>query len=308
MADKSQTGADGSEFRTGLLCALGAYGMWGFLPAYYKLTESVPADLVVAHRIIWSVLLLTIILVVRRRFDEFIAILKEPKLVGLLAVSACLIAFNWLIFIWAIEQGKVLDVALGYFCNPLVNVVVGLVVLREKLTRAQSVAVGLAVLGVGVQAVLAGGLPWVSLALAFSFAGYGYVRKVTPVRPTPGLLVETVLLLPLSIGYVLLNLSWGVDALSLGQPAVLAALVGTGVVTSVPLILFSAGARRLPMVMLGLMQYIAPSLHFIMAVFVWNEPLMPTTLMTFVIVWIALAIFTGDSLLRWKRSPKRAAA
>lgn len=308
MADKSQPEAAGSDFRTGILCALGAYGMWGFFPAYYKLTESIPADVVVAHRIVWSVILLTVIMVFRKRFHEVIEILKAPKLVGLLTVSACLIGLNWLVFIWAIEQEKVLDVALGYFCNPLVSVMVGLVVLREKLTLGQSIAVGLAVFGVGVQAVLAGGLPWVSLFLAFSFAGYGYVRKVTPVRPTPGLLVETVLLLPLSVGYLLLNLSWGVDAFSLEQPWVLVALMGTGAVTSLPLILFSAGARRLPMVMIGLMQYIAPSLHFVMAVFIWNEPLRPVTLLTFVIIWIALGIFTADSLIRWKRSPKRAAA
>ncbi|WP_417668061.1 EamA family transporter RarD [Roseibium sp.] len=304
MSQEPQSSGGRSDVQNGLLLALGAYGMWGFLPAYYKLTDTVAPDLIVAHRIVWSVVLVGLFLVVTRRFAEVTEIVRKPRIVGFLTLSAGLIAANWLVFIWAVNQQKVLDVSLGYFINPLVSILVGLVVLREKLTRLQGVAVGLAAFGVAIQAWLAGGLPWVSLFLAFSFAGYGYIRKITPVRATPGLFVETLLLLPLSAGYLLLTLSWGVDAFLRDDPVVFAALVGTGVVTAVPLVMFSAAARRLPLVLIGLMQYLAPSLHFIMAVFVWGEALNSATLLTFGIIWCALAVFSFDSLTRWQRGRK----
>ncbi len=307
MSQDQRPAGGPSEVKTGLLFALGAYGLWGFLPAYYKMTDTVSPDLIVAHRIVWSVVLVGLFLIIMRRTGEIREVLKQPKVVSLLSISACLIACNWLVFVWAIGQHKVLDVSLGYFINPLVSILVGLVVLREKLTLPQGVAVGLAALGVGIQAVLAGGLPWVSLFLAFSFAGYGYMRKIIPVRPTPGLFIETALLLPIALGYLLLNLARGVDAMVLQDPPVLAALIGTGVVTALPLIMFSAGARRLPMVLIGLMQYIAPSLHFLMAVFLWGEPLNQTTLLTFVIIWVALAVFSFDSLKRWNQNRVRVA-
>lgn len=289
------------EFRRGLLFGLAAYGMWGFLPAYYKLTETVPADLVVGHRIVWSVLFVGLFLYLRGRWAEVLQVFREPKVLVGLTCSAALIAVNWLVFVWAIGHKQVLDVSLGYFINPLVSILVGLVVLRERLSLGQGIAVGIATLAVVLQAVMAGGLPWVSLVLAFSFAGYGYVRKVTPVKATPGLFVETVLLFPLAFGYLLLVLSWGEDALVLNDPPVLLALVGTGIVTALPLVCFSSAARRLPLFMLGLMQYMAPSMHFLMAVYLWGEPLDHTKLFTFVMIWIALVIFTFDS---WKRFRK----
>ncbi|MTI00347.1 EamA family transporter RarD [Roseibium sp. RKSG952] len=295
-ADRAQS----DEFRTGLLLALAAYGMWGFLPAYYKLTSSVPADLVVSHRILWSVLFVGLFLVAKKRVHEIAEILQQPRMVAQLCASALLIGGNWLVFVWAIENNRVLDVSLGYFVNPLVSILVGLVVLREHLRPLQWLAVGLAGMAVAVQAILAGGLPWVSLFLAVSFAGYAYVRKVTPVRATPGLFVEASLLLPVAVGYLALNASWGIDALSVSDPLLLLALMGTGIVTAFPLVCFSAAARRLPMVMIGLMQYLAPSLHFIMAVFVWGEPLKPATLMTFSVIWIALGVFSFDSWRRFK--------
>ena len=307
MSQESKASGDAGDVKTGLLFALGAYGLWGFLPAYYKLTDTVAADLVVAHRIVWSVVLVGLFLLAMRRFGEVIEILKAPRMVGLLGISAVLIACNWLVFVWAINLHKVLDVSLGYFINPLVSILVGLVVLRERLTPLQATAVCLAAAGVAIQAVMAGGLPWISLFLAVSFAGYGYLRKVIPVRATPGLFVETLLLLPMALGYLLLNLQWGHDAFMLSQPGVLVALVGTGAVTAVPLVMFSAAARRLPLVLIGLMQYIAPSLHFIMAVFIWGEPLSLTTLLTFVIIWCALAVFSFDSLNRWRQGRARAA-
>jgi chloramphenicol-sensitive protein RarD len=290
-----------ADFRQGVMLGLAAYGMWGFFPAYYKLTDTVASDLVVAHRILWSVLFVGLFLYLRGRWAEVREVFGQRKVLLGLTASASLIAVNWLVFVWAIANQQVLDVSLGYFINPLVSILVGLVVLHEKLSRGQAGAVALAALAVVLQAVLAGGLPWVSLVLAFTFAGYGYVRKVTPVKATPGLFVETLLLFPLALGYVLLCLARGKDALVLNDLPVLAALAGTGIVTALPLICFSAAARRLPLFMLGLMQYIAPSLHFLMAVYVWGEPLDPVKLMTFGIIWAALAVFTFDSWRRYRR-------
>lgn len=289
------------EFRRGILFGLAAYGMWGFFPAYYKLTDTVSADLVVAHRILWSVLFVGLFLYLRGRWPEVRQVFREPKVLKGLTCSAILILVNWLVFVWAIANEQVLDVSLGYFINPLVSILVGLVVLHERLTPGQGIAVAIAVLAVVLQAVLAGGLPWVSLVLAFSFAGYGYIRKVTPVKATPGLFVETVLLFPMAVGYVLLSLSWGEDALILNDIPVLIAIAGTGIVTALPLVCFSAAARRLPLFMLGLMQYIAPSMHFLMAVYIWGEPLDQTKLMAFSMIWGALLIFTYDSWRRYRR-------
>ncbi|WP_297843173.1 EamA family transporter RarD [uncultured Roseibium sp.] len=289
-----------TEFRQGLLFGLAAYGMWGFLPAYYKLTDTVPADLVVSHRILWSVLFVGLFLYSRGRWQEVREVFRQPKVLMGLTASATFIAVNWLTFVWAISNNHVLDISLGYFINPLVSILVGLFVLREKLTTWQGISVGVAAVAVVLQAILAGGLPWVSLVLAFSFAGYGYVRKVTPVKATPGLFVETLVLFPLAAGYMLLSLSWGVDAMVLNDPPVLLALVGTGIVTALPLICFSSAARRLPLFMLGLMQYMAPSMHFLMAIYIWGEPLDPTKLMTFGMIWAALVVFTYDSWRRYR--------
>ncbi|QFT69890.1 EamA-like transporter family protein [Labrenzia sp. THAF35] len=289
-----------AEFRQGLLFGLAAYGMWGFLPAYYKLTDTVPADLVVSHRILWSVLFVGLFLYSRGRWQEVREVFRQPKVLMGLTASATFIAVNWLTFVWAISNNHVLDISLGYFINPLVSILVGLFVLREKLTTWQGISVGVAAIAVVLQAILAGGLPWVSLVLAFSFAGYGYVRKVTPVKATPGLFVETLVLFPLAAGYILLSLSWGVDAMVLNDPPVLLALVGTGIVTALPLICFSSAARRLPLFMLGLMQYMAPSMHFLMAIYIWGEPLDPTKLMTFGMIWAALVVFTYDSWRRYR--------
>lgn len=293
-----------ADFRQGLLFGLAAYGMWGFFPAYYKLTDTVAADIVVSHRVLWSVLFVGLFLYLRGRWPEVREVFGQPKVLMGLAASASFIAVNWLVFVWAIANDQVLDISLGYFINPLVSIMVGLVVLHERLTVGQASAVVIAALAVLLQAVLAGGLPWVSLVLAFSFAGYGYVRKVTPVKATPGLFVETLLLFPMAVVYVLLNLSWGVDALVLNDLPVLAALAGTGIVTALPLICFSSAARRLPLFMIGLMQYIAPSLHFLMAVYVWGEPLDQTRLMTFLMIWGALVIFTYDSWRRYRRQAR----
>jgi len=295
------TGSTASDTtRTGLLFALGAYGLWGFLPAYYKITDAIPADVIVAHRIFWSVVAVGLFLWVRGRLGEIRAILADRKSVALLMCSATLICVNWLVFIYAIIDNKVLDVSLGYFINPLVSILIGLVVLKEKLRPLQWLAVGIAAMAVAVRAAGYGGLPWVSLVLAFSFAGYGYIRKITPVKATPGLWVETALLLPFALAFLVWTGSKGDEITYLGAPDLLAFLIGTGIVTALPLVFFSAAARRLPLFIIGLMQYMAPSMHFLMAVFLWGEPVDFGVLATFLMIWLALAVFSYDSLRHWR--------
>lgn len=300
----SQTAIDAeanAELRHGILFGLSAYGMWGFLPVYYKLTQSVSPEVVVAHRILWSVLFVGLYLYLRGRWPEVREVFRQPRVLLGLSASAGFIAVNWLVFVWAIGNERVLDISLGYFINPLVSILVGLVVLREKMSKWQGFAVGIATLAVLLQAFLAGGIAWVSLALAFSFAGYGYVRKVTPVKATPGLLVETLLLMPFAAAYVVAGAAYGENTLVFDDLPMLAILAGSGIVTALPLILFSSAARRVPLFMLGLMQYLAPSIHFLLAVFLWGELLDQTKLMGFAMIWGALAIFSYDSWRRYHR-------
>lgn len=287
--------------RTGLINGVAAYGLWGLLPLYFKLFPQVGAVEVVAHRVIWSVVFLAAVLVAVRLLPEFIAALRQPRVLGALAISALLIAANWLVYIWAIYNAHVLAGSLGYFLNPLVNILLGMAFLHERLRRPQIVAVGIAALGVAVLA--AGELQtlWISITLAISFALYGLVRKLTPVPAAVGLAVETLVLAPPAIA----ALSWfGMQGtLSFGRDSVeTALLVGTGAITSVPLLLFAGAARRLPMITLGLLQYIAPSLQFLAGYFLFDEPLSTARLASFGLIWLALALFVGDSLRALKRT------
>lgn len=282
--------------------ALSAYGMWGFFPIFYKLVGDFPPLFVVAHRIVWSVVFVTIFLTLVGRMGEVVRIIREPKNLGLLALSAATIASNWLVFVWAVGQSMVLDVSLGYFLNPLVSITIGLVVLREKLNRLQLIAVALVVVAVSVQGIMSGGLPWVSLVLGLSFAVYGYIRKITPVKATPGLLVETCLVAPIALGFLIWNWDVAVSGVAETDTFLFVVLMVSGPLTALPLVMFSASARRLPMIYIGLMQYIVPSMHFLLAVFLWNEPLDPTRQITFIIVWCALVVFTYDSVTRARKS------
>lgn len=309
MTTSPASGAEDAERRLGLAFALSAFLMWGFLPAYYKWTAAIPADLVVAHRILWSVLFLAIFLGLRGRLGEVGAILRNPATLSKLTLSAAVISINWLVFIWAVERGRILEVSFGYFSNPLVSVAIGLVVLKETLSRWQAIAIGLATVAVGIQALALGGFPWVSMALAFSFASYGYLRKTVAVGASPGLMVEAIVLAPLALAYlVYAGISGGgaamADVLPIDRPGLFMLLIGTGVVTAVPLAMFAAGARRLSLTAVGLMQYIAPSIQFLLALYVYGEEVEPVRLATFGLIWVSLAIFTTDTLYRHERRRK----
>ena len=290
----TQPTAPAESPQRGLPFALTAYGIWGFVPLFFKLLESVPPVEVLAQRIVWSLPLCFVIMLFRRQIGEYIAVLKDGRVLRLLLASSLLIALNWLVYIYAIFTDHVLAASLGYYLNPLVNVLLGMVFLGERLSRLQAVAVVIAAIGVAI--LLAGALDtlWISLTLALSFGTYGLIRKVVPVGSLPGLAVETTLLLPLSVvvvGYYL----WIGDGRGFGADVEISwLLAAAGVVTAVPLLLFATAARRMSYAALGFVQYLAPTLQFLLGLFIFNEPLKPAQLFCFVLIWISIAVFSFD--------------
>lgn len=285
----------GAPTRRGLLLGIGAYASWGVLPLYLKLLASVPAAQVLAHRVLWSLLLLAVIVVAAGRVRDIAAATRGRTLL-LLVGSAALIAVNWYVFIWAINHGQALAASLGYFINPLVNVGLGVAVLGERLRRVQAAAIGLAAAGVLVMA-LAGGVAalWIPLTLALSFGTYGLVRKVVAIDALGGLTVETLLLAPLCLVVVLLA---GADgSAAFGHDLRLDwLLIGSGAATAAPLLMFAAAARAMPYSTLALLQYIAPTMQFFEAVLLFGEPLHAYHLVTFGLIWAGCALFAWDSV------------
>jgi len=279
----------------GGLSAVGAFGAWGFLPVYFKYMQDVPPLEILAHRIVWSVVLVGIMLRVIGRWAEVLTILESKRLMMWLCVSSILLACNWTLFIWAVTNDHLLQGSLGYYINPLVNVVLGVLLLGEKLTRAQWIAVSLSFGGVIVMAVGLGAFPWIAVTLALLFGFYGYVRKTLPVGAAPGLFVETLVVLIPAILY-LLYLAWqgkgALGTVSLGYDFM---LVLAGIVTAAPLIMFAAAARRLRYATVGFFQYLAPTLQFLLAVLVYGEAFTDTHKITFALIWVALAIYSVDT-------------
>ncbi len=278
----------------GLPFALAAYGIWGFVPLFFKLLEDVPPVEVLAQRIVWSLPLCLVIMAFRRQIGEYLAALKDWRVLRLLLASSVLIALNWLVYIHAIFTDHVLAASLGYYLNPLVNVLLGMMFLGERLSRLQAVAVAIAAVGVAI--LLAGALDtlWISLTLALSFGTYGLIRKVVPVGSLPGLAIETTLLLPVSAaaaGYYI----WVGDGRGFASGAEVSwLLAAAGVVTAVPLLLFATAARRMSYAALGFVQYLAPSIAFLLGVFVFHEPLKPAQLFCFLLIWTSIAVFSFD--------------
>ncbi|MCW2403524.1 chloramphenicol-sensitive protein RarD [Sphingobium sp. B1D7B] len=291
IADAEQA----AQRRAGLLAGVGAYAIWGLMPLYFKLLGHVSPFEIVAHRVIWSVAFLAIVLAAMLQYRAFVAIFSQPRILAALALSAVLIGINWLVYIWAVDTDHVVAASLGYFLNPLVNVLLGTLVLKEVLRRRQAVAIGIAAAGVALLAIGEWQTLWISLALAISFAFYGLVRKLTPVPSTSGLAVETLVLCAPALALVSFYAAQG--TLAFGEDRwVTLGLIGTGALTSIPLILFAISARALPLVTLGLMQYIAPSLQFLCGVFLFGEPMSAGRWGSFLLIWVALALFVWDSL------------
>lgn len=276
----------------GALYALAAYGSWGIVPVFWKKLRDVPPLELLAHRAVWSLVFVTLLLVVARRWGTVVAALRSRRTLGFLALTTALIAVNWGLFIWAVQAGKILQASLGYYVNPLVNVVAGVVVLGERLGRPQRIAVGLAAAGVVVLTLSTGTLPWIALLLAATFAAYGLLRKLAPVEALAGLFVETLLFAPLAFAYLALRETSGTGTLSThgASHALLVAL--SGPITALPLLWFTAAARRLPLSTLGFFQYVSPTLQFLLAVLVYGERLTAAHVAAFACIWSALLVFT----------------
>lgn len=289
------------QHRAGLLYGLGAYLLWGFLPLYFKALSALGAFEIVAHRILWSVLFLAALIALARSWPKLRAAIANPQALRILCLSALLIGGNWLLYIWAVMRGQVLETSLGYYLNPLVNVLLGVVLLKEKLTRNQGVAVGLAAIGVAILATGAGSGLWISLTLAVTFGTYGLLRKIVPVDSLEGLTIETLLLAPFAAAYI-----WWLGAQGAAHfPAdmltnILVALAGA--MTAIPLLLFAAGARRLPYSTMGFLQYIAPTIQFLLAVFAFGEPFTRMHAICFAFIWSALALVAWDGVRTARRA------
>ena len=290
-----------ADFRKGVAYGVAAYGMWGLVPIYFKALSDVPALEVLANRIAWSVVLLVPLVLVRGQWPELRRVINDRKTLAALMLTTVLIAVNWYLFIWAVAHDRVLEASLGYFINPLVNVLLGMVFLGERLSRPAAAAVALAVMGVAVQVVMVGALPWIALTLAFSFGLYGLLRKTASVGAVVGLTVETSFLMLPAVGYLFWARRTGGLYLGTGDLSTDVLLILAGVVTAAPLLCFTSAARLLPLTTLGFLQYLAPSGHFLLAVLAYGEVLTTGRIITFVCIWLALAIFTTDQIRRSKR-------
>ena len=276
--------------RQGFALGVAAYGLWGVLPIYFKALRAIgPVD-IVAHRILWSVPILALLLSHFRAWGEARSVVRNPRVVGLLAVTALLICGNWLLYVYAVNSGHILAGSLGYYLNPLANVLLGRIVLKERLSKLQWAAVALAAAGITALAVGALGQLWISLVLCLSFASYGLLRKIAPVDAVAGLAIETVLLSPFA-------LAWLIFSYTSGQPTFgnsgtdIALIAVAGVVTTVPLLLFTAAARRLAYSTLGMLQFIAPTLQFLIAVLLYGEPFTRAHAIAFGAIWAALGLY-----------------
>lgn len=283
---------------TGMLYAAGAFLSWGLFPLYFHAIKNVPASEILAHRMAWSLVFLMLVLAVRRQWKWLPQVLRQPKIVGSFLASAFLLSANWFVYIWAVNNGHVVDASLGYFINPLVNVLLGMLVLKEKLRRGQWIAIGVAATGVAWLTWQAGQVPYIALVLALSFGAYGLLRKTAALAALEGLSFETLILFPLAVAY----LGWLVYN---GQSVFLNAesdstrwlLAAAGPTTAIPLLLFAAGARRIPMSVLGMLQYMSPSLQMLLGVWVFHEAFSSTRLVGFLFIWGALAIYMLEGWL-----------
>jgi chloramphenicol-sensitive protein RarD len=289
------TDESSAETSAGVLYALGAYGMWGLAPAYWKELDGIGAPEILAHRVLWSMGVGVLLVLFLRALPQVRAVLRSRNHALPLLASAALIGTNWLVFIWAVETDRVLDTSLGYYINPLINVLFGTALLGERLRPAQIAAVALAAVGVAQMVVALGELPWIALVLATTFGLYGLVRKLAPATPVVGFSLETLLLSPLAAVFL-----YGLHAA--GESAAVEAslraklfLAGSGLFTAGPLLCFNSAAKRLRLSTLGLFQFIAPSMAFLLAVVAYDEPFTRVHLVTFGCVWTALAIYLIDS-------------
>jgi chloramphenicol-sensitive protein RarD len=295
----AKPGATQRDERSALIAGFAAFATWGLIPVYWKLLKTVSAPEILAHRVVWTTLFLIILLTWQRRWPELREAARSRRSLLYCFASGLALSINWLFFIWAVNMNRVVETSLGYFMTPLVNVLFGAIFLRERLTRWQLVSVLLALVGVLNLTLGYGKFPWIAVILCFSFGLYGLLRKKSGTRPIPGLFLETTLLTPIAIVY-LLTLQRG-GGLIFGPVAWWFALllVSTGIVTGLPLVWFGHAARHLRLTTIGFLQYLAPTGSFFLGVFLYHEPFTRAHLITFTFIWTALAIFTVEAVLRW---------
>ncbi len=291
----------------GILSAAGAYAMWGFFPIYFKAIQSAPADQIVAHRFAWSFLFLIAVVLLRRELPALRASLNRRTLLTYLGAGV-LLSFNWGLYVWGINSGHVVETSLGYFINPLVSVVLGVIFLRERLRPLQWVPVALATAGVLYLTFSFGKLPWIALGLAFSFGFYGLIKKLAPLNSLHGLTLETGSLFVVALAYLVVAELRGVGSFGHVEPLTSLLIALSGIITAIPLLLFATGARQVPLSTLGLLQYFAPTIQFLIGVLLYHEPFTRDRLIGFSIIWLALIFFSAESLIVGRRAAAVATA
>ena len=301
MLENSDVIGSRSETVLGVFYAGSAFLIWGLSPAYWKNLTAVPALEIIMHRIVWSSIFLVCVILIQRRWDDFIHVLKNGRLLLMLFATSILIFGNWFLYIWAVNNNYLLQASLGYYINPLVNVMLGLVFLRERLRKPQIVAVFMATTGVLYLTLFYGDFPWIALTLALSFGLYGLIRKVAPVGSLVGLTVETMFLSLPAVVYLFYLDSIGAGSIFRVSFELDLLLIGCAPVTAAPLLLFTLGAKRLYLSTVGLMQYIAPSGMFLLAIFFYGEPFSKAQIWAFIMIWVALVIYSTDSVIYFRR-------
>lgn len=291
----------------GVLYAALAYVAWGLVTIYWKMLGTVPSSEVLAHRVVWCLVTLVILIAALGRVRHVLHLLKKPKIVGLMTLTALLIGGNWYLFIWSVVEGRVLETSLGYYINPLVSILLGALFLGERLSGLRKIAFALAAAAVAIQIIMLGELPWISLSLAFSFGLYGYLRKVAPVEALEGLFIETLVLAPLAAAYLFFLAESGDLQFAAQGYDIDMLLLGAGPVTAVPLLLFALGARLVRLSTMGFLQYVAPTISFLLAVYVWHEPFGPVRAATFALIWVALALVSWEAVANERRFRARRA-
>ncbi len=288
--------------RTGVISAGLAFLCWGLFPLYFHAISDVSPLQILIHRVLWSLLFLTIILTVRHQWKWLGELRRAPRVMASFAVSSVLLSGNWLLYIWAVNNGHVIDASLGYFINPLVNVMLGYLVLKERLRKGQWAAIGIAALGVLWLTWQAGHMPWIALALAASFGGYGLMRKTAKLGALEGLSFETMVLFPFALAYLVwLTLHDQNSFITTTSNTTRWLLVASGPITAIPLLLFASGARKIPLSVLGLLQYIGPTIQLSLGIFMFHEAFTAARLVGFALIWGALALYASEGLLMGRR-------
>lgn len=288
------------NYRQGIMYGLGAYCLWGILPIYWKLLQYVPALEILANRFIWSAVFVFFLLLVTGKVKVFLsetaAVFSKFKTGTAMLAAAVTISFNWGIFIWAVEAGRIVESSMGYYINPLVSVLFGMVFLSEKLDKLQWTAVICAVIGIAIMLIKNGSLPWVSVSLAFTFALYGLLKKIIPVSAMTSIMLETLLIMPVAIGYLYFLSISGDCTYQSGDLLTISVLIGAGAVTATPLLLFTSCAKLLPLKIVGFMQYLSPTISLFLGIFVYGEVFTSTHMLSFGCIWLGLLFFTWSQI------------